>query len=293
MEVLLYSYDMCFSPLIIRRKVSRFSQGVMQPVPCGSCDDCRISKIKEWSFRIRKEAEVSTSAFFITLTYSEKDVPINDKGYRTLLKKDVQDFMKRLRHYEKGNKIIKYYFVGEYGTRRTKRPHYHAIIFNVVDSNNFFKAWTKGIIDVSEIDLTKEATKPVGYVIKYISKPRTKDLVRQREFSLMSKGLGANYLTDNMIEYHNRTLENCYLTTRDGFKTSLPKYYKDKIYDESTRSRLTTYLHNRAVDKYQQDITYIQGIANTEEDVKYMLNNLDNYGRSSNIELYKRRHSVL
>ena len=59
----------------------------------------------------------------------------------TLVKKDIQDFLKRLRYHEKGyqswenpknNKIenpIRYLACGEYGTKGG-RPHYHMALFN-------------------------------------------------------------------------------------------------------------------------------------------------------------------
>lgn len=124
-------------------------------VPCGKCGACLSTKRAEWTFRLKEELKTAKTAFFLTLTYSDIEVPtlwIDDERTEiTLLKKeDVQLFIKRLRN---KNKIaaeeflincktdimkneyrdwpgIRYYLVGEYGPK-TYRPHYHMIIFNL------------------------------------------------------------------------------------------------------------------------------------------------------------------
>jgi hypothetical protein len=55
---------------------------------------------------------------------------------RPVIKKDIQDFMKRYRayldyHYGKNKKPIKYMATAEYGDR-THRAHYHVLIFGHV-----------------------------------------------------------------------------------------------------------------------------------------------------------------
>ena len=91
------------------------------------------------------EAKNYKNNYFVTLTYSEENVPtiaytdISKKdNYEyceelTLCKKDFQNFMKRLRfHYkDKYNwDNIRFFACGEYG-EQTGRPHYHTIIFNL------------------------------------------------------------------------------------------------------------------------------------------------------------------
>lgn len=99
-------------------------------VGCGKCELCRAKKAKEWSTRAMCEAQCSISRpFFITLTYNELNIP--SEG---VVKKHVQNFMKRLRinierkTLEPSN--IRYFLCAEYG-RKTARPHYHALIYNV------------------------------------------------------------------------------------------------------------------------------------------------------------------
>lgn len=145
----------------------------------------------------------------------------------------MQDFMKRLRKsLEKLDPVpqVKYYLCGEYGST-TKRPHYHAIIFNVPDWSYIEKAWQMGAIHYG--DSVNEAA--IGYTLKYMDKPKKIPMHqnddREKEFSLMSKGLGKNYITEATIKYHHSDLVNrVYLTVADGKKVSMPRYYKEKIY---------------------------------------------------------------
>ena len=59
---------------------------------------------------------------------------------------------------------------------------------------------------------------------------------RQREFRLMSKGMGAAYITDQMKRWHLQDLGNrMYIPLMDGKKIAMPRYYKDRIYTEKQR----------------------------------------------------------
>ena len=97
-------------------------------VPCGHCVLCREKKASEWSFRALCENQTSSSEpLFVTLTYNEKHKP--KCGVE---KKAVQAFIKRLRRNLDKLKIvheIRYFACGEYGTK-SKRPHYHLILWN-------------------------------------------------------------------------------------------------------------------------------------------------------------------
>lgn len=60
---------------------------------------------------------------FITLTYSEETLP----AFASLVRKDLQDFLKRLRA-RIAPARVRYYAVGEYGDT-SHRPHYHIAMF--------------------------------------------------------------------------------------------------------------------------------------------------------------------
>lgn len=138
-------------------------------VPCGKCPECRKAKVNSWLFRLDKELERSTNPLFITLTYSDDNLIWTNDGKQTLYKKDLQDFFKRLRHHHNKNQLnatkIKYYAVGEYGSK-TKRPHYHIIMFNSPDAHLIQSTWGNG--HTMSLPLTGGGT---NYVLKYMSKP--------------------------------------------------------------------------------------------------------------------------
>jgi len=161
-----------------------------------------------------------------------------------LQKKDLQDYFKRLRfHYaKKSDQKIKYYAVGEYGST-TMRPHYHIIMLNCDDDKLISQTWGNGFTSISKI-----TTGRIRYTLKYITKKSNKlDPSQQKEFSLMSKGLGSNYLTDNMKQFHRENLyTNSYTLTKEGYKIPIPKYYKEKIFDDEQKELLTEYLQLRS-----------------------------------------------
>lgn len=218
-------------------------------VPCGKCPQCTASLASGWAFRLLMEERHSISSHFITFTYAPDNLPLSQTGRPTLNKIDVQAFFKRLRQIEMraGNPVpIKYYAVGEYGSQ-TKRPHYHAIIFNAnVDSIEL--AWSQRDgdykpVQIGEIYYGDVCGASIGYTLKYISKRKTVPSNpyddRQPEKSLMSKGLGLSYLSKNMLSWHLADLHNRnYCQMDGGRKIAMPRYYYQKIYDGYQRDLL-------------------------------------------------------
>lgn len=252
----------CITPFTVKHKTKCMSIAV----PCGKCPECMKRRVSAWSFRLMQEEKVSTSAHFITLTYDTDHVPFSRNGYMTLAKRDVQLFLKRLR-FDISKKYadvkIKYYLAGEYGGR-TQRPHYHAIMFNVPDLDLIETAWQLGSINYGQV-----SDASVGYTLKYINKtkriPAHRNDDRIPEFALMSKGLGASYLTPSIIQYHHADLLNrACLTIADGKKVSMPRYYKEKIYTELERKRIAHF----------QQIDMIARQLKLEEDQMYEWNKL-------------------
>lgn len=157
-------------------------------VPCGKCLACKKRRVSGWSFRLLNQGRVSDSAHFITLTYDTKHVPITDRGYMGLSKRDVQLFFKRLRKSHESGTQIKYYACGEYGGK-TFRPHYHIILFNA-KLELIQPAWQLGQVHYGDVSGAS-----IGYCLKYICKegkiPLHKNDDRQKEFALMSKDWAA------------------------------------------------------------------------------------------------------
>lgn len=240
----------CLTPFVRQKGIMKNQQ-----FPCGNCPDCRARRISAWSLRLMQQYKISTNGYFITLTYDTKHVPITSNGFLELKKRDVQLFFKRLRKTASkttGFSVsgIRYYACGEYGGK-TRRPHYHAIIFNVAPEL-IEASWGLGTVHYGQIS---EAS--VGYTLKYISKGRTVPMHRnddrQPEFSLMSKGLGKSYLTPQMVQWHKADLENrMYCNLPDGKKVSMPRYYKDKLYTEDERQIVSAAYKQRIKENDQK-----------------------------------------
>lgn len=184
--------------------------------------------------------EAQRYCFFITLTYDPAHVPISPNGFMTLDKGEFPRYMKRLRKLCPGANL-KYYACGEYGSKN-KRPHYHAIVFNVPFDHLFFDAWSLGGVPFGQVHVGNVSGNSVAYTMKYIDKStwsakHARD-DREPEFALMSKGLGSNYLTEDVKQWHLNDLRRLYCV-RDGRKVALPRYYRERIfvYDDSGEQR--------------------------------------------------------
>lgn len=217
------------------------------PIQCGKCAGCIQRKIAEWTFRLNNEREYAACTYFVTLTYDPYHVPINKFGKMDLCKKDVQQFFKNLRHAQKRKKDygilenhfyntdlkkeqIKYYIVGEYGTKKS-RPHYHAIIFNA-SKDYIDKCWYQGTSDIQ----VPRSSSAVGYTIKYLSKRifGITPPLREKEFALMSKGIGEHYI-DKMKNFHKKNPEILFTSDIENSRVPMSKYYRNKLFTEQER----------------------------------------------------------
>jgi len=239
----------CITPFHVKDKFT----GEYIPVPCSKCPPCKKRRTSGWSFRLVKEGERSQSALFVTLTYNTEVVPITKNGFMNLDKADVQKFMKRLR--KLSNEKLKYYVCGEYGTKRM-RPHYHLIIFNA-DKEKVEQAWTLDRRPLGQIYIGDVNEASIGYTLKYMTKkgkiPMHYNDDRQKEFSLMSKGLGSNYLTEKMIKWHkNNVEERMYCNLKGNKKIAMPRYYKDKIYSDFDKVRISNHIKEKSEEQEKQ-----------------------------------------
>jgi len=169
---------------------------------------------------------------FLTLTYDNEHIP---KG-GTLVKRDMQLFMKRLR--ERRPETVRFYGCGEYG-EDTRRPHYHLLLFNCgfydkkyhTSNGRGEKLYTSA--EVRDIwpyghnvigDLSFDSARYVtGYVVKKIV-GKNADAAYARidsdgrlyrvepEFALMSRrpGVGAGYYEKfgNEVRTHDTVIVN-------------------------------------------------------------------------------------
>lgn len=257
------------------------------PVPCGRCLHCIKRRTNAWVFRLMQEDKVSEFSHFVTLTYDTDHVPITKNGFMTLVKTvkhintkgnlvdiphelSFQSFMKRLRKYE--SRKLRYYAVGEYGGT-TARPHYHAIIFNVENPDNYLRAWMRDGKSIGTIHVGDVSGDSIGYTAGYIQKgkivPAHSRDDRLQEFSLMSKGLGKNYLSDEVKTYHKSNYKNNFLTLEGGVKIPMPKYYRDKIFNDDEKEKIRRHIAEEMERVEQEKIVEFERKKNRDGDKDY------------------------
>lgn len=124
-----------------RRMVFKMPHVGAEPttVPCGRCVGCRIEYAREWAARCMHERQLHEFNSYVTLTYAPDCLPPGG----TLVHRDFQLFMKRLRRRSPEFRVS-FFMCGEYG-ERTRRPHYHAILFGVdFPDQRFYKENAQG-----------------------------------------------------------------------------------------------------------------------------------------------------
>lgn len=254
----------CFKPL----KAYRSPEGGIQfhspysdvdhsfPIPCRQCTGCRTEYARQWAMRLTLEQEMWDNNIFITLTYDNDNLP----EHNTLVKKDFQLFMKRLRKNKSASKQnpIRFFHAGEYG-EKFGRPHYHAILFNtnfsdrealeghksLTTSKTLDTLWGKGFASIGDVTF-QSASYVAGYIQKKINGPMEKNInpetglrhyeimtadgeiiTRQKEYSTMSRnpGIAGNWLTLHHTDVYPS--DNIHI---NGMKMKPPKYF-DRVFE--------------------------------------------------------------
>jgi len=204
---------------------------------------------------------VASSAHFLTLTYSEEELPWTDAG-PTLVKSDYQKFMKRLRK-ASGNARLRYYMAGEYGTE-LGRPHYHLLLFNLpkaIKEKALATIWGKGFIYPGQVEPAS-----IHYVTGYIINKNAYDYAgREPPFARMSRnpGIGKNYLTPQMEKWHVNGLRN--FTQINGRMGVLPRYYRDKMFSKEQKAEMSDEAAWRGIETYRAEIARIAKIHSDPE----------------------------
>ena len=214
---------MCTNPILIRNKRIR-SLNVNIPhsyikVPCGECDECLQKRANDIYVRARNEYDFCLRSggcgFMCCLTYSNETLPIfeyENKKYMVFNKKDVMDFIKRLRtnldrlfrkHFSCDAPDFKYLVTSEFGSDPdgSHRPHYHLVfffvkpishyLFNLVFKKSLCRRVGKKVIPcfgfIYQCDLIDPARGGIHYSCKYILKdlmyePQRKAILEKLKF---------------------------------------------------------------------------------------------------------------
>lgn len=229
-------------------------------VPCGKCLDCRIARRYERACRIMLESKMYSSSVFITLTIAPENIGFNDlaEDNFTQFQKDFRAKYGQAKYcnirdrgtkregktYSKTFKKFKFVKTGEYGGE-FGRKHYHAIIFNhsfrdaydtgffskkgnpIYSSHELEKLWGLGTVQVE--NLTFDLALYVGqYITNGWDDDQSTDLetglIRKKEFSTMSHGIGLAWLK----KYYKSVLSIGKISLDDR-DVPIPRYYHKKM----------------------------------------------------------------
>lgn len=256
----------CYKPIWItkihgkRLPVKDYPRGLL--VPCGKCLACIQARVKENSIRALFEAKNYCNVSFLTLTYDEKNVPLEHGDY-TLNKKQVQQYIARVKEQiRREYKAVdfKYFIAGEYG-EQLFRPHYHLILLtnNIRLDDYFRKAWIYGNVDYQQSD---DRLKSIFYTTGCVQKKfgqYTISPYSENPFCLYSKGLGRSY-----YEEHKQELFEDGFLRFNGIKYALPRYYKKLLardnYDIKGKAKELALVERRELYDYYIKKYDIEGV---------------------------------
>lgn len=284
----------CFTPYYVQ------TQNLY--VPCGKCYNCRLQKRQAWCFRMQQELQSRPVAFFVTLTYSDENVPnkIYDRkhldsyhtdNFQTLSKEDVSIFIatmqKQLRrrfyapYVSKSGKtrngaLVRYYVIGEYGdkvhiTHGTNRPHYHGIFYFpkgcskeiAIDVLN--SSWSLGIVDIQPVTFAD-----INYVAKHqFKESKGNDYQRKHApiFATMSRsrgGLGVDYTKFVERRHPSRTTQLYVLL--NGYRLALPQFYRKRLFPDKMTDAQMNEFRAKNLDEYGRKFAAAFGITKPSAD---------------------------
>ena len=271
----------CFHPITAYHKIGggitwtyQESNGIKLTVSCKQCTGCRQEYARQWAMRNIHEASLWLNNIFITLTYNDQNLP----EHNTLVKKDFQDFMKRLRKHKKANtkNPIRFFHCGEYG-EKFGRPHYHAILFNtnfndrkpipgqknLTTSDTLKNLWGKGHVSIGDVTF-QSASYVAGYVQKKINGKQKEDHYRRidkttgetwvlpQEYATMSRRPGIAGLWFAKHKKDVYPSDNIHI---NGKEMRPPKYY-DNLFQEQNPLQMEQIKENRT--KAMQKTAYLR-----------------------------------
>lgn len=217
---------------------------------CGQCIECREKKARQWQVRMAEEVKNDIHKYFLTLTFSPEGLQeiykilpdgrkMDNVAAKLAMRRCLERFRKRHGH------SLRHWYVTELGHEGTERIHMHGILFTDEElkfevleeqKDGYWVNWD--LWKYGKCFLGKYVSeRTVNYLVKYIIKvdevhPDYKAIV------LCSPGIGRNFTETRtfkeLYKYKPKDVKNWYRLP-NGAKTILPKYYKNKAYNEDER----------------------------------------------------------
>lgn len=209
-------------------------------IPCGQCAGCRLDRARSWAIRCVHEASLHKENCFLTLTYSNENLPENG----SLNKRDITLFLKRLRRAIEP-KRIRFFQCGEYG-EQFGRPHHHCLLFGhnfpdrlllrgrkenkLYSSETLQNLWPHGFASVGDVTFDSAC-----YVARYVLKKITGETAdehyqgRMPEYVTMSRrpGIAREWYDKYKTDIYNH--DKCVVS---GQFIARPPAYYDRLYEQ-------------------------------------------------------------
>lgn len=291
---------MCLSPKLIRIKINgtylkeysiyfnshpEHSRKFFRVyVPCGHCYECQNNLRTEFCYRAKSEWNDSKSAFFVTLTYSDSNLPYWDFSARPsevskelsrikllpvdsffkydkfiLNKKHASLFLKKMQSSLKSltvrTALFRAVIVGEYGLL-FHRPHYHALIFSpyLFSLSDFEKlvkkCWLYGNCKVGSVTASS-----INYIAKHFVKSDTGCKLQQEVSpnfmirSVYAGGIGRSLYKDKVLmsNYFN----DVKYSYSSGYRVALPRILRKHFHKDSLNFEELLKLENDSFDNFR------------------------------------------
>lgn len=224
---------------------TRWIDGKKITYPCGHCEACLRNKRSEKALRGYLESLSHKNSVFLTLTYSDDNLPLNKQGIPTIRKEHLNGVIKRIRGYILPE-TMRVLASSEYSS--TGRPHYHLCLFGVdVDTllkfcrhyhhNSHgivmedFRGWSYGGCLVAPFDV-----KTAFYVSKYLVKSdkdkkdyEALNIEPESIYQSRRPALGKAYAE----QHKDRLLKDGFIRCK-GVKFKIPRYFMDKILNDGS-----------------------------------------------------------
>lgn len=234
---------------------------------CGWCIECRQQRAREWQVRLSIEIEKTSSARFMTMTYSpealDKLERICPEGPNEVARHSVRLFLRRWNR--KYGCTVKHWLVTELGHEGTERLHLHGFLWTDLPCSEIEAIWSYGFVDTGEyVNQTS-----VTYCVKYVSK------IDEKHPEYISKvfaspGLGSIWI--KTIDAQNNRFNGIntkeYFRLPNGQKINLPQYFKRKLYTDEQREDLWINKMNKGIQYVcgeQIDVSTTEGLIKLEQ----------------------------
>lgn len=251
-------------------------------VACRKCWQCKRNRVNDLVGRCIAESKYATQTYAVTLTYA------NDAGVNavTLVYKDVQDFMKRLRKRYK----VRYICAGEYGTAKG-RAHWHIILFFKgkapkieEDVRVNWKYWTHGFsyfqqpdwkgfqyvlkyvlkdtdLDSADSHLAMSKKPPLGYeFFEELAKEHVEQAVIPRSYKYKIAGVRKDNGTEKVFMMQGKTRENFMNAIKERWVEKYGKEPSSEFYEEwDEKNYSVEYTDEELIKRLQhKDVIYYE-----------------------------------